>query len=55
MTSITTHRGVDFGMFVAVAAASLATGINVFEKDALIEACTLINDLIDFRSDTSCR
>ncbi|KAK5789822.1 hypothetical protein VI817_008945 [Penicillium citrinum] len=57
MTAITAHRSVDTGLFVAVAAASLATGqkVDVSDKDTLIEACTLINDLIDLRSDTARR
>ncbi|RAO65241.1 uncharacterized protein BHQ10_001253 [Talaromyces amestolkiae] len=57
MKGITAHRCVDLGLFVAVAAASLVTGktIGVSEKDMLIEACTLINDLIDLRSDTARR
>lgn len=57
MNGITVHRCIDLGLFVAVAAAYLATGevIGMSEKDTLIQACTLINDLIDLRSDTARR
>ncbi|KAI9931689.1 hypothetical protein ASPWEDRAFT_37455 [Aspergillus wentii DTO 134E9] len=57
MNGLTVHRFVDLGLFFAVAAASLDTGetIDVEEKTVLSQACALINDLIDLRSDTARR
>ncbi|KOS48773.1 hypothetical protein ACN38_g304 [Penicillium nordicum] len=54
ITGITTHRYIDLGLFHAVVPASLATGeqLTKSEYSKLVKACALINDLIDFRSDT---
>lgn len=53
MTGLTVHRHIDLGLPVGVVAASLATGeqITEFEFMEIMETCTLINDLLDFRSD----
>ncbi|KAB8200581.1 hypothetical protein BDV34DRAFT_230111 [Aspergillus parasiticus] len=54
MTDITTHRHIDIANTVGVVAASLATGqqLNEAEYMQLSYGTTLINDLVDFRSDT---
>lgn len=51
MTGLTVHRHIYLGLMVGVAGASLATGetINEAEFMQLMETCTLINDLLDFR------
>ncbi|KAG6810388.1 hypothetical protein H0H92_012071, partial [Tricholoma furcatifolium] len=53
MSGLTVHRHIDMGIFVGVVIASVAIGEQIKEKDymELVEACTLVNDLIDFRSD----
>ncbi|GLB10289.1 hypothetical protein AtubIFM57258_006691 [Aspergillus tubingensis] len=55
MTSLTAHRYVDLGLFFAVASASVWTKqqVNETEYTLLSVACTLINDLVDLRSDTA--
>ncbi|PWY82775.1 hypothetical protein BO83DRAFT_305002 [Aspergillus eucalypticola CBS 122712] len=55
MTSLTAHRYVDLGLFFAVASASVWTKrqVNETEYTLLSIACTLINDLVDLRSDTA--
>ncbi|KAJ5408330.1 hypothetical protein N7509_002213 [Penicillium cosmopolitanum] len=54
MTELTTHRHIDIANAVGVVAASLATGqrINEAEYMKLSYGSTLINDLVDLRSDT---
>ncbi|KAF9888576.1 hypothetical protein FE257_008508 [Aspergillus nanangensis] len=53
MTGITIHRHIDIANAVGVVAASLATGqqLNEAEYMQLSYGTTLINDLVDFRSD----
>lgn len=53
MTELTTHRHIDIANTVGVVAASLATGqqINEAEYMKLSHGNTLINDLVDLRSD----
>lgn len=48
------HRHIDIAIFNGVLPASLATGdgLGVEQYAQLAEACILINDLIDLRSDT---
>ncbi|OJI83263.1 hypothetical protein ASPTUDRAFT_191716 [Aspergillus tubingensis CBS 134.48] len=55
MTSLTAHRYIDLGLFFAVASASVWTKqqVNETEYTLLSIACTLINDLVDLRSDTA--
>ncbi|KAI2896289.1 hypothetical protein CBS63078_5580 [Aspergillus niger] len=55
MTSLIAHRYVDLGLFFAVASASVGTKeqVNEAEYTLLSMACTLINDLVDLRSDTA--
>ncbi|KAJ5758188.1 uncharacterized protein N7511_006882 [Penicillium nucicola] len=55
MTGILAHRYIDLSLFHAVVTASLATGqeLDSGVYFCLNEACTLINDLVDFRSDTA--
>ncbi|KAJ5982176.1 hypothetical protein N7451_012276 [Penicillium sp. IBT 35674x] len=54
MTELTTHRHIDIANTVGVVAASMATGqrLNEAEYMKLSYGTTLINDLIDLRSDT---
>ena len=54
MTELTTHRHIDIANTVGVVAASLATGQQLSEAEymKLSHGTTLINDLVDFRSDT---
>lgn len=54
MTGLTMHRHIDLGLAVGVVASSLATGERITEHEfmQLMETCTLINDLVDFRGDT---
>ncbi|KAB8267872.1 hypothetical protein BDV30DRAFT_246221 [Aspergillus minisclerotigenes] len=54
ITGITTHRHIDIANTVGVVAASLATGqqLNEAEYMQLSYGTTLLNDLVDFRSDT---
>ncbi|GAM27055.1 hypothetical protein SAMD00019534_102300 [Acytostelium subglobosum LB1] len=55
MTGITVQRYVDIGIFNGVISASLSSGGEQITRDqfrALSESTTLINDLIDLRSDT---
>ncbi|RHZ57451.1 hypothetical protein CDV55_104986 [Aspergillus turcosus] len=54
MTELTTHRHIDIANAVGVVAASLATGqqLNESEYMKLSYGTTLINDLVDLRSDT---
>lgn len=54
MTGIVVHRHIDVAIFHGVMPAALATGQQLSEKEYLriAEVCTLINDLIYFRSDT---
>ncbi|EAW13694.1 uncharacterized protein ACLA_044140 [Aspergillus clavatus NRRL 1] len=53
MTGVTVHRHVDIAIFHGVLPASLVTGAQLSEPAymRLSEACTLINDLVDLRSD----
>lgn len=53
MTGLGVHRHVDLGLPVGIVGASLATGetIDGDEFMQLMETCTLINDLLDFRGD----
>ncbi|KAG6811927.1 hypothetical protein H0H92_005258 [Tricholoma furcatifolium] len=55
MTGLGVQRHIDVGIFVGVVNASLATGEQLTEEEfmELSDACTLLNDLIDFRGDTS--
>lgn len=54
MTGLLAHRQIDIAIFNGVLPASLATGetLSVAKYSQLAEACILINDLIDLRSDT---
>lgn len=54
MTGLTVHRHIDLGLPVGIVAASLATGEKITEAEFMdiMETCALINDLLDFRSDT---
>ncbi|KAF9890176.1 hypothetical protein FE257_006337 [Aspergillus nanangensis] len=54
MTELTTHRHIDIANAVGVVAASLATGqqLDEYEYMRLSYATTLVNDLVDLRSDT---
>ncbi|KAJ5899605.1 hypothetical protein N7495_004349 [Penicillium taxi] len=54
MTGMNVHRHIDVAIYIGIMAASIATGEEISEKDymELAEVCSLINDLIDFRSDT---
>ncbi|KAJ5898323.1 hypothetical protein N7504_008611 [Penicillium tannophilum] len=54
MTELTTHRHIDIANTVGVVAASLATGQRLDEPEymKLSHGTTLINDLVDLRSDT---
>ncbi|EAW16422.1 uncharacterized protein NFIA_057720 [Aspergillus fischeri NRRL 181] len=54
MTELTTDRHIDIANTVGVVAASLATGqqLDEFEYMELSYGTTLINDLVDLRSDT---
>ncbi|KAJ5911358.1 uncharacterized protein N7473_000661 [Penicillium subrubescens] len=53
MTGLIIHGHIDLGLMVGVVGASLATGetINEAEFMQLMETCTLINDMLDFRGD----
>ncbi|PYI01872.1 hypothetical protein BO78DRAFT_411106 [Aspergillus sclerotiicarbonarius CBS 121057] len=55
MTDLIAHRYIDLGLFFAVAAVQVWTGeqINEAELTVLSSACTLINDLVDLRSDSA--
>ncbi|KAJ5294876.1 hypothetical protein N7508_009697 [Penicillium antarcticum] len=54
MTELTTHRHIDIANTVGIVAASLATGQRLDEPEymKLSHGSTLINDLVDLRSDT---
>jgi hypothetical protein len=54
MTGMNVHRHIDVAIYIGVMAASIATGEQLSEVEymQLSEVCSLINDLIDFRSDT---
>ncbi|KAJ5364324.1 uncharacterized protein N7496_010037 [Penicillium cataractarum] len=54
MTGLGVHRHIDLGLPVGIVGASLATGETIDEDEfmQLMETCTLINDLLDFRGDT---
>lgn len=54
MTGMNVHRHIDVAIYIGVLAASLATGEQISEGEymRLSETCSLINDLVDFRSDT---
>ncbi|KAJ5612759.1 hypothetical protein N7510_005953 [Penicillium lagena] len=54
MTGNNVHRHIDVAIYIGTMAASVATGAEITEKEymRLTSVCSLINDLIDFRSDT---
>lgn len=54
MTGMTVHRHIDIAIYHGVISASLATNSELTECQymKLSEACALINDLVDLRSDT---
>ena len=54
MTGMNVHRHIDVAVYIGVMGASIATGEQTSEDEymRISEACSLINDLIDFRSDT---
>lgn len=54
MTGLGVHRHIDLALPVGIVGASLATGEKINEDKfmQLMETCTLINDLLDFRGDT---
>lgn len=54
MTSLIAQRHIDIAISHGIVPASLATGREIGEGEymRLAEVCTLINDIVDFRSDT---
>ncbi|KAL3479453.1 hypothetical protein BJX99DRAFT_222135 [Aspergillus californicus] len=55
MTGHLVHRHIDLALFIAIAAASVTTAEVLSEEQTTLihEACTLINDMVDLRSDTA--
>ncbi|KAJ5201518.1 uncharacterized protein N7498_006181 [Penicillium cinerascens] len=56
-TGNSVHRHIDLGFMVEIVCSSLGTG-ETFDKHVyfdIVEACALLNDLVDFRSDTTRR
>ncbi|KAI1877271.1 uncharacterized protein JN550_001343 [Neoarthrinium moseri] len=53
MTGLPVQRHIDLGLFNAIMPAAIATGEELTEMEFmdLVSACTLVNDLSDFRSD----
>ncbi|KAJ5544340.1 hypothetical protein N7513_006904 [Penicillium frequentans] len=56
-TGNTVHRHIDLGFMVGIVCSSLGTGENLdkYTYFDIVEACALLNDLVDFRSDTTRR
>lgn len=54
MTGLLVHRYIDIAIYHGVVLASLATGeeLDLVQYEQVVEACILINDLVDLRSDT---